>query len=362
MTNRVYNFNPGPSALPLPVLEQTQQDLLDFNGSGMSILEVSHRSEFYETVHEQTKQNLRHLLVTPDDYDILFMTGGAQTQFALLPMNLLSSNSFAQYLITGSWSLYALSEGEKFGDARMLWSSESTDFTAVPDAGDYAVDPAAVYLHYTTNNTIVGTQYHQVPLTGSVPLTADMSSDILSCPLDVSPYHLIYAGAQKNLGVAGVTLVIIRQDLLQRCRSDLPSMFSYSQVAAKKSLLNTPPVFAVYLMCLVTQHLINQGGMAAIAGLNQRKADRLYQVIDASGGFYTGFADKHCRSTMNVTYRLPSAELESFFLQQALQANMVGLKGHRSMGGIRASIYNAVSFEAVDGLAEFMTLFQQKWG
>jgi phosphoserine aminotransferase len=243
-----------------------------------------------------------------------------------------------------------------------LWSSESTDFTAVPETGDYAVDSAAGYLHYTTNNTIVGTQYHHVPLTGSVPLIADMSSDILSCPLDVSPYHLIYAGAQKNLGVAGVTLVIIRQDLLQHCRSDLSSMFSYSQVAAKNSLLNTPPVFAIYLMCLVTQHLINQGGMAAIAGLNQRKADRLYQVIDASGGFYRGFADQHCRSTMNVTYRLPSAELESCFLQQALQADMVGLKGHRTVGGIRASIYNAVSFEVVDRLAKFMTLFQQKWG
>lgn len=362
MTQRVYNFNPGPSALPLPVLEQAQQELLDFNGSGMSILEASHRSKIYETVHEQTKQNLRHLLGATDDYDILFMTGGAQTQFALVPMNLLSANGFAQYLITGSWSLYALSEGKKFGDARMLWSSEATDFAAVPNADEYVVDPAAVYLHYTTNNTIAGTQYKHVPSTGSVPLIADMSSDILSGPLDITPYHLIYAGAQKNLGAAGVTLVVVRQDLLQRCRSGLPSMLSYAQVAAKNSLLNTPPVFAIYLMRLVTQHLIDQGGMPAIAALNRKKADRLYHVIDTSGGFYSGLADNHSRSTMNVTYRLPSAELEHQFLQQALQADMVGLQGHRSMGGIRASIYNAVSCEAVDRLAAFMTAFQQKWG
>lgn len=362
MTQRVSNFNPGPAALPLPVLEQVQQELLDFKGSGMSILEASHRSEIYETVHEQTKRNLRHLLSAADDYEILFMTGGAQTQFALVPMNLLSANGFAQYLITGTWSLNALSEAKKFGDVRILWSSEATDFAAVPNAADYVVDPAADYLHYTTNNTIVGTQFQHVPGAGSVPLIADMSSDILSGPLDLSPYHMIYAGAQKNLGAAGVTLVVLRQDLLQRCRSGLPAMLSYAQVAAKNSLLNTPPVFAIYLMCLVTQYLIDQGGMAVIAAVNQKKAHRLYQVIDTSGGFYSGLADQRSRSAMNVTFRLPSAELERLFLQHAVQADMVGLQGHRSMGGIRVSLYNAVSVEAVEQLAAFMTAFQQQWG
>jgi phosphoserine aminotransferase len=362
MTNRAYNFNPGPAALPLPVLEQAQRELLDFNGSGISILEASHRSDMYQAVHQRTIDNLRALLVNADDFDILFMTGGAQTQFALLPMNLLPSDAFAQYLITGSWSQYALREAKKLGAAQALWSSEERAFRCVPREGDYCVDAAAAYLHYTTNNTIMGTQFHHIPKTGSVPLIADMSSDILSAQLELTPYHLIYAGAQKNLGVAGVTLVMIRRDLLARCRVELPAMLSYAQVAAKNSLLNTPPVFAIYMMGLVTQYLIEQGGMAAIAQANQQKAARLYHAIDESGGFYTGYADKDSRSTMNVTFRLPSHELENHFLQQAAQAAMVGLKGHRLLGGIRVSLYNAVSLAAVEALTDLMNIFVQKWG
>lgn len=362
MTNRVYNFNPGPAALPLAVLEQVQRELLDFHGTGMSILEVSHRSNVYEAVHQQTIVNLRALLDGADGFDVLFMTGGAQTQFALLPMNLLPPDGFAQYLVTGSWSEYALREAKKFGDARALWSSESSGFTHVPQPGDYHVDPAAAYLHYTTNNTIMGTQFRHVPNTDGVPLVADMSSDILSARCDLSPYTFVYAGAQKNLGVAGVTLVLIRHDRLANCREKLPAMLSYAEVAAKNSLLNTPPVFAIYIMGLVTRHLLEQGGMTAITEINQRKAARLYHVIDQSGGFYRGYADNDSRSTMNVTFRLPSPDLEERFLAQATQAGMVGLKGHRLLGGIRVSLYNAVTLAAVEALTDLMTRFEQQWG
>lgn len=362
MTNRVYNFNPGPSALPLPVLEQAQQELLDFQGSGMSILEVSHRSDIYQSVHQQTIENLRTLLVASDAFDILFMTGGAQTQFALVPMNLLPADAFAQYLITGSWSEYAFREAKKLGDARTLWSSEESGFSRVPQTDAYLVDGAAAYLHYTTNNTIMGTQFNHIPKAGSVPLIADMSSDILSSHLDLSPFHLIYAGAQKNLGAAGVTLVVVRRELLANCRPELPAMLSYSQIAGKNSLLNTPPVYAIYLMSLVTQYLIDQGGMATMAQVNQQKAARLYHTIDQSGGFYTGYAAKDSRSMMNVTFRLPSDELGNQFLQQAAQAGMVGLKGHRSLGGIRVSLYNAVPLAAVQALTDLMVAFEQKWG
>ena len=362
MANRVYNFNPGPAALPLPVLELAQQELLDFKGSGMSILEVSHRSDLYQSVHQQTIENLRTLLTASDDFEILFMTGGAQTQFALVPMNLLPATGFAQYLITGSWSAYAFREATGLGDARTLWSSEADGFTHVPQAGDYCVDAGAAYLHYTTNNTIMGTQFKHVPTTGSVPLIADMSSDILSSHLDLSPYHVIYAGAQKNLGVAGVTLVLVRRQLLANCRSELPAMLSYAQVAAKNSLLNTPPVYAIYLMGLVTQHLIAQGGMQTISQVNQQKAARLYDTIDRSGGFYTGHAARESRSKMNVTFRLPSDELTGQFLQQTTREGMVGLQGHRLLGGIRVSLYNAVPLAAVNALTDLMLTFALKWG
>jgi phosphoserine aminotransferase len=362
MSQRLYNFNAGPAAMPLPVLEQVQHDLLDFEGAGVSILEMSHRSVVYERVHNQTISDLRALLPGSEEHAMLFMAGGALTQFAVVAMNLLPEKSFAHYLVSGSWSATALHEARQLGDARELWSSAATHYDRIPRLGDYEVDADATYLHYTSNNTIVGTQYPDIPDSGSVPLVCDMSSDILSRPLTLSRFGLIYAGAQKNLGPAGVTVVIIRQDMLERCRSDLPSALSYIQVSATNSLLNTPPVFAIYMVGLVARYLQQQGGLAAAAERNAAKARLLYDVIDTSGGFYRGCAQPASRSQMNVTFRLASPELEARFVEASATAGMIGLKGHRSVGGIRASLYNAVSREAVQTLAEFMKDAQQRWG
>jgi phosphoserine aminotransferase len=362
MPHRVHNFNPGPAALPLPVLEQVQSELLDFAASGMSILEVSHRSALYERVHHKTLADLRTLLGCSEEYAILFMGGGAQTQFALVAMNLLPVGAYADYLITGHWSATALRDASKLGDARELWSSATTGYDRVPIPDEVQVDPDAVYLHYTSNNTVVGTQYPYVPNAAPVPLVCDMSSDLLSQPLDVSRFGLIYAGAQKNMGPAGVTVVIIRRELLERCRPGLPATLSYIQVAAQNSLLNTPPVFAVYVVGLVAQYLLAQGGLPAIAAHNAEKARLLYHVIDSSGGFYRGHAQRDSRSQMNVTFRLLPAELEARFLAASVQAGMVGLQGHRSVGGMRVSLYNAVSLAAAQALVAFMQDFQQRWG
>jgi phosphoserine aminotransferase len=362
MTHRVYNFNPGPAALPLPVLERMQQELLDFAGSGMSILEISHRSALYERVHNQTIADLRALLGCSQEHTILFMSGGAQTQFALVAMNLLPAGSYADYLITGPWSVAAWREARKLGDARELWSSAATGYDRVPAPDDVQADPDAVYLHYTSNNTIVGTQYAHIPDAGAVPLVCDMSSDLLSRPFDVSRFGLIYAGAQKNLGPAGVTIVIIRSDILERCRPGLPTTLSYPHVANQNSLQNTPPVFAIYVVGLVAQYLRAEGGLQAAAIRNAEKARLLYAAIDGSGGFYRGHAQPGSRSQMNVTFRLPVAELEARFLAASLQAGIIGLEGHRSVGGIRASLYNAVPLTAVQALVAFMRDFQQRWG
>ncbi len=362
MIKRMRNFNPGPAALPLPVLEQVQEELLDFEGSGMSILEMSHRGGTYERVHNEAVANLRKLLDCDEDYAILFMGGGASTQFALVPMNLLSQGSQAAYITTGYWGEAALREARKLGDAREIWSSASTkhDRTPVPD--EFRVDPKAAYLHYTSNNTIEGTQFHYVPNSGNVPLICDMSSDILSRPLDVSRFGLIYAGAQKNMGPAGVTVVIIRRDLLERSRPDLPSMLSYARIAKENSLLNTPPVFAIYMVKLVTHYLLDQGGLKSIQACNARKAKLLYDIIDGSNGFYRGCAQPDSRSQMNVTFRLPTEELEKRFVTESSESGLIGLKGHRSVGGIRASLYNAVSLEDVRTLVDFMEDFQERHG
>lgn len=362
MTYRAHNFGAGPAALPLPVLERVQSELLDFQGSGMSILEVSHRGAHYDRVHQQTLADLRTLLVLGDDHDILFMGGGACLQFSLVPMNLLAAGQRADYLITGSWSQQALAEASKVGTTRALWSSAESGFDRVPGPGDYQPDPEAAYLHYTSNNTIAGTQYPRPPEAGTVPLVCDMSSDILSRPMDFAAFGLIYAGAQKNLGPAGVTLVVIRRDLLQRSPANLGKLLSYAQVAAKSSLLNTPPVFAVYVVGLVARHLLDTGGLEAAAERNERKARLLYDVLDASGGFFRGHAQAKSRSLMNVTFRLPTPELEARFVQEATTQGLVGLKGHRSVGGLRASIYNAVSLESVQVLADFMKDFQRRVG
>lgn len=361
MTVRVHNFNPGPAALPLPVLEQVQRDLLDFDGTGMSILEMSHRSATYERLHHQTIADLRTLLGGTEEHAIVFMGGGAQTQFALVPMNLLPPEAHAEYLVTGVWSEAALHEARQVGDARVLWSSTATAHTRIPTPEEFHVDAGAAYLHYTSNNTIVGTQYTYVPASGAVPLVCDMSSDLLSRAVDLSHYGLIYAGAQKNLGPAGVTVVIIRRDLLQRCRPGLPSTLSYAQMAAHNSLLNTPPVFAIYIMGLVAQYLLTQGGLAVVEAGNREKAALLYATLDNSEGFYKGWAQPDSRSCMNVTFRLPTPALEARFVAESTQASYIGLAGHRTIGGIRASLYNAVSMPAVRALVAFMEDFQRRY-
>ena len=362
MATSVHNFNAGPAALPAPVLEQVQHDLLDFGGSGMSILEMSHRSAAYEAVHNQAIADIRTLLNCPETYSILFMGGGAQTQFALVAMNLLLPGTHADYLITGQWSEGALREAQKIGDARAAWSGASSQYSRIPLPDDYEIDPAASYLHYTSNNTVAGTQFSLVPDSGDVPLVCDMSSDILSQPVDVSPFGLIYAGAQKNAGPAGVTLVIIRRDLLERSSVSLPSTLSYAEMGAKNSLLNTPPVFGIYMVGLVARYLIDEGGLAVMAERNAEKASRLYAALDASDGFYRGCAHVPSRSLMNATFRLPTQELEAQFVSDSEAAGFVGLKGHRSVGGIRVSLYNAVTLASVQALIDFMEDFRKRRG
>jgi phosphoserine aminotransferase len=360
MSSHVYNFNPGPAALPRPVLEQIQRELPDFAGTGVSILEVSHRSAAYERMHGQVIQDLRTLLGASEQHAIIFMGGGAQTQFALVAMNLLATTAQADYIITGRWSNSALEEAQKVGRARAVWSSAATGYDRVPPAAAFEVDSRAAYLHYTSNNTIVGTQYGVVPEAGAVPLVCDMSSDLLSRSVDVGRFGVIYAGAQKNMGVAGVTTVIIRRDVLEQCRTDLPTMLSYQHMVATNSLANTPPVFAIYIVGLVAQYLLGQGGLSEVAARNAQKAERLYGVIDSSEGFYRGCAQPDSRSVMNVTFRLRSVELEQRFLADSRKAGMIGLAGHRSVRGIRVSLYNAVPYEWVHVLAQFMTDFQQR--
>jgi phosphoserine aminotransferase len=360
MPERVHNFNPGPAALPLPVLEQVQRDLLDFAGTGMSVLEMSHRSPTYEELHYQAIADLRTLLDGTEDHAVLFMGGGAQMQFALVALNLLAPGAYAAYLVTGVWSEMALNEARKIGDAREIWSSASTAHTRVPMPSEFHSAAGAAYLHYTSNNTIVGTQYTYVPAARDVPLVCDMSSDLLSRPINLSHYSLIYAGAQKNLGPAGVTVVLIRRDILERCRQDLPSPLSYAQVAAHNSLLNTPPVFAIYVAGLVAQYLLAEGGLVAAEARNRAKAALVYAAIDNSEGFYRGWAQPGSRSCMNVTFRLPTPALEQRFITESTRAGLIGLAGHRTVGGIRVSLYNAVSIEAVRVLVAFMEDYQQR--
>ena len=362
MTTRVHNFNAGPAALPLPVLQRAQAELLDFGGTGMSILESSHRGPVYDEIHQQAIADLKVLFGGGDEHTILFMGGGAQTQFGLIPMNLLPRGGHAVYLETGVWGEAAREEAAKVGDARTLWSSSANRHDRVPGPDDYEVPPDAAYLHYTSNNSIMGTQYHAVPPAGDVPLVCDMSSDILTYPIDLQRFGLVYGGAQKNLGAAGVTLVVIRQDMLDRCRSDLPTMLSYPSLAATNSLQNTPPVFAIYIVGLIARHMLDQGGMAAVSARNEKKAALLYGAIDGSGGFYRGHAQPGSRSRMNVTIHLPGEELTALFIGEASGEGLIGLKGHSALGGIRVSLYNAVTVEAVEALVDFMATFRKRHG
>lgn len=358
--HRIHNFNAGPAALPLTVLEEIQHTFLDFNGTGMSIVEVSHRSKPFEGVLDDAIARLRRLLKLGDDYLVLFLQGGASTQFAMIPMNLLPEGRSADYVNTGTWSTKAIKEVKIVGKTcRVAASSEDRNFCYIPR--NISFDPQAAYVHVTSNNTIKGTQWAKFPDTGSIPLIADMSSDILSRPFDVRPFGAIYAGAQKNIGPAGVCLVILRKDMMERIPAGLPTMLSYATHADKNSMYNTPPCFAIYTTQLVLKWVEETvGGLEKMAAINEEKASMLYGVLDA--GFYKPTADADSRSRMNVTFRLPSEDLEKRFVTEAAAAGFGGLKGHRSVGGCRASIYNAVTRESVAALVAFMTEFAKKNG
>jgi phosphoserine aminotransferase len=358
---RIFNFSAGPAVLPLEVLEQVQRDLLALPGVGMSILEISHRSKPFDDVIEGCEADLRTLAGIGDDYRVLFLQGGASLQFSMVPMNLLPPGGSADYIITGSWAQKAAKEAKRVGAVKVAATTESTNFTRVPTQPELTLDPAAAYVHYTTNNTIFGTEFPYVPDVGAVPLVADASSDIFSRPIPVAKHGLIYAGAQKNLAPAGVTLVIVRDDLVKRTPAALPTMLQYSVHAENKSMYNTPPVFAIYIMRLVLTWLIQQGGLEAVGRRNARKADKLYAEIDRTG-FYRGHAEPESRSRMNVTFRLASEELEKKLAKDATAAGLDGLKGHRSVGGLRASIYNAFPEAGVDALVQFMQEFERKHG
>lgn len=359
---RVINFNPGPAALPLPVLEKAQAELLDFQGTGMSIMEHSHRGADYEAVHAEAKALLTELMGIPDTHQILFVQGGATMQFAMVPMNLLAGKS-ADYITTGTWSEGALKEAKVVGEAREAGTGKVGDtFVRIPKQSELSLDPNAAYVHITSNNTVYGSQYHAWPETGAVPLVADMSSDILWKPIDVSKFGLIYAGAQKNIGIAGITVVIVRKDLLERTPKKLPKLLRYPVYAENDSLQNTIPVFPVYMMRNVLAWVKAEGGAVAMEKRNREKGDTLYACIDRHAGFYTGPVEKDSRSYMNVVFRLPSEELDKKFVSEAKKQGMVGLKGHRSAGGIRASIYNAIAPSDVATLVEFMDAFAKQNG
>jgi len=360
MTNRVYNFNPGPAVLPEPVLKEVQENLMALPNVGMSILEISHRSATFENILNETIENLRKLANIPSNYKILFLGGGASLQFSMVPLNLMPPKNKADYIVTGSWSKKAVKEAKRVGTVNIVASTEEENFKRIPKQEELKLDPDASYVHYTSNNTIYGTEWHYIPEVGNVPLVCDMSSDIFSYPFDVSKFGLIYAGAQKNLGPAGVTIVIIREDLLERSQDTLHTMLNYKIHAENNSLYNTPPVFGIYIIGLVAKWLLNLGGLEAIAKINDEKAKLIYDAIDNSNGFYRGHADKDSRSKMNITFRLPSEELEKKFVKEATEKGLVGLKGHRSVGGLRASVYNAFPVEGAKALVDFMKDFQNK--
>jgi len=357
-TERIFNFSAGPAILPVEVLAEAQRNLMALPGVGMSILEISHRSKPFDEVIETCEADLRALAGIPPNYHVLFLQGGASLQFSMVPMNLLPAGGSADYIVTGSWSEKAVKEAKRVGGVKIAASTAGENYVRVPKQSELTLDPDAAYVHYTTNNTIYGTEWHYVPDVGSVPLVADTSSDMFSRPIDVGKFGLIYAGAQKNLGPSGLTLVIIRDDLVARTPPSLATMLQYSVHVENKSMYNTPPVFGVYVMGLVLKWLLKEGGLTATDARNSRKAAKLYAEIDRSG-YYRGHAHADSRSRMNVTFRLPSEELEKKFAKEATTAGLDGLKGHRSVGGMRASIYNAFPEAGVDALVSFMQEFER---
>jgi phosphoserine aminotransferase len=360
---RVFNFNAGPAALPLAALERARDELIDFQGSGMSVIEHSHRGKDYEGVHEQAKALVRELLAVPETHDVLFLQGGASHQFAMVPMNLLTAERTADYILTGGWSEKALDEAKLIGRTRVAATTKADGrYARIPKQSELNLDLNAAYVHITSNNTLFGTQWSTFPDTGTVPLVADMSSDFMWRKIDVSRFGLIYAGAQKNVGPSGIAVVLARKDLIEGGRKDIPKIFRYKAHADNKSLYNTPPTFSVYLIRNVLDWLKAQGGLDAVEKTNRQKGAILYGAIDAKPDFFRCPVEKDSRSMMNVVFRLPTEELEAKFVADAKSAKMVGLKGHRSVGGIRASIYNAVSVEAVSALAGFMADFAKANG
>ncbi|MGD9850633.1 MAG: 3-phosphoserine/phosphohydroxythreonine transaminase [Nitrospirales bacterium] len=358
---RLYNFSAGPAMLPEAVLKQAQEELPDWHGTGASIMEMSHRGKEFVSVAAEAEQDLRDLLGVPKNYKVLFLQGGATTQFATIPMNILRGKTQADYVLTGAWGKKAISDAKKYCKVNIIASSEGDNFTTIPAFGSWAFSPDAAYVHYTPNETIGGVEFHWIPETGNVPLVADLSSTILSRPIDVSRFGIIYAGAQKNIGPAGLTLVIVREDLMGSALPITPSAYDYAKQADADSMLNTPPTYAWYIAGLVFKWLKGQGGLAGIGKINERKAKKLYAAIDGSG-FYRNPVEKASRSWMNVPFILANPDLDKEFLSGATKAGLITLEGHRSVGGMRASIYNAMPESGVDALIDYMADFEKRKG
>ena len=357
--SRVYNFSAGPAMLPESVLKQAQDELPNWHGAGASIMEMSHRGKEFVSVAAEAEQDVRDLLKVPDNYKVLFLQGGASTQFATIPMNLLRGKAKADYIWTGAWGKKAIAEAKKYCEVNVAASSQNDNFSSIPGRADWKLDSDSAYVHYTPNETIGGVEFHWVPDVGDVPLVADYSSTILSRPIDVSRFGLIYAGAQKNIGPSGVTLVVVRDDLIGEVLPITPSVYDYAQQAEADSMLNTPPTYSVYIAGLVFKWLKAQGGLSAIGEINERKAGKLYAAIDSSS-FYSNPVEKSSRSWMNVPFVLANADLDKEFLSGATAAGLTTLKGHRSVGGMRASIYNAMPESGVDALIDYMSDFEKR--
>ncbi len=360
MVERIYNFSAGPAVLPLEVLEKAQRELLSLGGIGMSVMEISHRSKHFAPILEGAENGIRELLKVPENYRILFLQGGASLQFSMVPLNFLGKNETADYVVTGTWGVKAVKEAQRCGNVNTIFSTADTGFKSVPLEDELNFSANANYIHYTSNETIEGVEF-KYDLDGkSIPVVCDASSNILSKPLDIEKYALIYAGAQKNIGPSGVTLIIIRDDWLEKVPANQHSMFDYRAIAAADSMLNTPNTWGIYIINLICEHLENHGGLAAMQAKNEAKARILYDAIDRSDGFYNGHANRAARSVMNATFRLPTEELENRFATEAAANGLDGLKGHRSVGGIRASIYNAFPKDGVAALVDFMNDFADK--
>jgi phosphoserine aminotransferase len=362
MENRVFNFNAGPAVLPEEVLKKVQEEMFIYPGAGMSVIEMSHRSKKFEEILASAKSGIKSLLDINDNYEILFLQGGASMQFSLVPLNLMPPVNKADYICTGSWSEKAIKEAKRVGAVNNIAPTKAENYKRIPKPEEIKLDPTAAYVHFTSNETIHGVQWMSEPVVGNVPLVCDASSDILHKKIDVNKYALIYAGAQKNIGPSGVALVIIRKDMVSRSTDALHSMFSYKIQVENNSLYNTPNTFGIYFIDLVAKHLIKNGGLDAMYKLNKEKSALIYKAIDESNGYYKGHADKESRSLMNITFRMPNEELEAKFVGEAKKAGMEGLKGHRSVGGLRASIYNAFPKKGCEELVKFMKDFQQKNG